>query len=129
MGVVFGEVTAVERIEHILHGDVARELRDAMRHALVVAHREIGGKAGVNARAIRRADDDDRDMPTAEDRQDALEVGGKAAVGDDDCRMVGTRGERRSHLGLDTVVARRAFTGGEQAIAEHSRWIEVVRAV
>lgn len=77
MGVVFGEVTAVERIEHILHGDVARELRDAMRHALVVAHREIGGKAGVNARAIRRADDDDRDMPTAEDRQDALEVGGQ----------------------------------------------------
>ena len=33
-------------IEHVLHGDVARELRDAIRHALVVAHREIGSKAG-----------------------------------------------------------------------------------
>lgn len=84
---------------------MARELRDAMRHALVVTHRKVGGKAGVNASAIRRADDDDRDMPTAENRQDALEVGGKAAVGDDDCRMVGARGERRSHLGLDAVVA------------------------
>ena len=42
--------------------------------------------------------------------------------------MVGARGERRAYLGLDIVVARRAFTGGEQAIAEHSRWIEVVRA-
>ena len=55
-------------------------------------------------------------------------IGGKAAVGDDDCHMAGVRGERRSHLGLGTVVARRAFTGGEQAIAEHSRWIEDVRA-
>ena len=43
--------------------------------------------------------------------------------------MVGVRGERRAHLGLDTVVARCAFAGGEQAVAEHSRWIEVVRAV
>ena len=68
MGVVFGEVAAVERIEHVLHGDVARELRDAMRHALVVTHREVGGKARVNACAMRRADNDDRDMPTAEDR-------------------------------------------------------------
>lgn len=58
----------------------------------------------------------------------SLRLGGKAAVGDGDCHMVGTRGECRSHLGLDTVVARRAFTGGEQAIAEHPRWIEVVRA-
>ena len=102
-----------------------------MRHRAfpdMITHRKVGGKARVNARAIRRADDDDRDMSTAEDRQDVLEVGGKAAVGDDDCRMVGTRGECRSHLGLDTVVARRAFTGGEQAVAEHSRWIEVVRA-
>ena len=112
MGIVFGEVAAVERIEYVLHGDVARELRDAMRHALVVTHRKVGGKTRVQARAIRRADDDDRDMPAAEDRQDVLEVGGKAAVGDDDCRMVGTRGECRSHLGLDTVVARRAFTAG-----------------
>jgi len=32
-----------------LHGDVARELRDAMRHALVVTHRRVGGKVGVNA--------------------------------------------------------------------------------
>lgn len=58
----------------------------------------------------------------------SLRLGGKAAVGDDDCHMVGARGERRAHLGLDIVVARRAFTGGEQAIAEHSRWIEIVRA-
>ena len=127
-GVVFGEVAAVERIEHVLHGDVAGELRDAMRHTLVVTHREVGGKARVNASAIRRADDDDRDMPAAENRQDVLEVGGKAAVGDDDCRMVGTRGERRTHLGLSAVVARCAFAGGEQAVAEHSCWIEVVRA-
>ena len=55
-------------------------------------------------------------------------IGGKAAVGDGDCHMVGARGERRAHLGFDIVVARRAFTGGEQAIAEHSRWIEIVRA-
>ena len=92
-GVVFGEVAAVERIEYVLHGDVAGELRDAVRHALVIAHREVGGKTGVQARAIRRADDD-RDMSAAEDRQDVLEVGGKAAVGDNDCRMVGARGKR-----------------------------------
>lgn len=128
MGVVFGEVAAVERIEHVLHGDVARELCDAMRHALVVTHRKVGGKAGMQACTVWRADDDDRDMSTAEDRQDVLEVGGKAAVGDDDCRMVGARGERRAHLGLDTVVARRALAGGEQTVAEQSRWIEVVRA-
>ena len=99
-----------------------------MRHTLVVTHREVGGKARVNASAIRRADDDDRDMPAAENRQDVLEVGGKAAVGDDDSHMVGARGERCSHLGLATVMACRAFTGREQAGAEHSRWIEVVRA-
>ena len=40
MGVVFGEVAAVERIERVLHGDMAGELRDAMRHALVVTHRK-----------------------------------------------------------------------------------------
>lgn len=74
---------------HVLHGDVAGELCDAMRHALVIAHREIGGKAGVNAGAVRCADDDDRDMSTAEDWQDLPEVGGKAAVGDNDCHMVG----------------------------------------
>lgn len=108
-GVIFGKVAAVERIEHVLHGNVARELRDAMRHALVIAHREVGGKAGVNARAIRRADDDDRDMPTAEDWQDVLEVGGKVAVGNGDCHMVGARGKRRAHLGFGIVVARRAL--------------------
>ena len=42
--------------------------------------------------------------------------------------MVGARGERRAHLRLDTVVARRAFAGGKQAVAEHSRWIQVMRA-
>ena len=117
-GVVFGEVAAVERIEHVLHGDVACELRDAVRHALVIAHRKVGGKAGVNARAVGRADDDDRDMPAAEDRQDFLEVGRKATVGDGDCHMVGARGKRRAHLGFGIVVARCAFTGGEQAIAD-----------
>lgn len=42
--------------------------------------------------------------------------------------MVGTRGKRRTHLGLSAVVARCAFAGGEQTVAEHSCWIEVVRA-
>lgn len=42
--------------------------------------------------------------------------------------MVAVRGKRRVHLGFGIVVTRRAFAGGEQAIAKHSRWIEVVRA-
>ncbi len=78
----------MERIEYVLHGDMACEPRDAVRHALVIAHRKVGSKAGVNARAVWRADDDDRDMPAAEDRQDFLEVGRKAAVGDNDRRAV-----------------------------------------
>lgn len=30
-GVIFGKVAAIERIEHVLHGDVAGKLRDAVR--------------------------------------------------------------------------------------------------
>ena len=60
-----------------MHGDVACELRDAVRHALVIAHRKVGGKAGVNARAVWRADDDDRDMLAAEDRKISLRLGAR----------------------------------------------------
>ena len=94
-----------------MHGDVAGELRDAVRHALVVAHREVGGKAGVQARTIRCADDNDGNMSAAEDRQDFLEIGRKTAVGDDDRHIAGIRGERRAHLGLGATVACGALAG------------------